>query len=289
MMQFSSVTDGFRLAYDRTGSGKSVVLLHGWPGDRTDYNLLVPKLAGDADIIVPDLRGFGESDKHLVDPALAYSPIGQATAVIALLDELGVKSALLAGYDVGSLVAQTVARLRPDLVGGLVVSPPLPGAGERVLELQPVKEFWYTSFHQLQLSVDLLDGNAEGVRKYLRHFWSHWSGPNYVVDERRIEHLVSVYSPRGAFEASLGWYRSVGNPVTAYAQEEIPAASERLTTPTTILWQEFDAIFPRAFSDRLDKFFTNYELELLDGVGHFTPIEATDRFGQVIKKRLGGV
>jgi pimeloyl-ACP methyl ester carboxylesterase len=266
-----------------------VVLLHGWPGDRTDYDLLMPKLAGDADIIVPDLRGFGESDKHLVDPALAYSPNGQAAAVIALLDELSIKSALLAGYDVGSLVAQTVARLRPDLVGGLVVSPPLPGAGERVLEVQPVKEFWYTSFHQLQLSVDLLDGNAEGVRKYLRHFWSHWSGPNYVVDERRIEHLVSVYSPRGAFEASIGWYRSLGNPVTAYAQEEIPAASERLTTPTTVLWQEFDAIFPRAFSDRLDKFFTNYELELLDGVGHFTPIEATDRFAQVIKKRLGRV
>jgi pimeloyl-ACP methyl ester carboxylesterase len=87
----------------------------------------------------------------------------------------------------------------------------------------------------------------------------------------------------------MGWYRSLGNPVTAYAQEEIPAASERLTTPTTILWQEFDAIFPRAFSDRLDKFFTNYELELLDGVGHFTPIEAADRFAQVIKNRLGGV
>ena len=77
-MQFSSVTDGFRLAYDRTGSGKSVVLLHGWPGDRTDYDLLMPKLAGEADVIVPDLRGFGASDKHLVDPALAYSPNGQA-------------------------------------------------------------------------------------------------------------------------------------------------------------------------------------------------------------------
>ena len=55
MMQLSSVTDGFRLAYDRTGSGKSVVQLHDWPRDRTDYNLLVPELAGDADVIVPDL------------------------------------------------------------------------------------------------------------------------------------------------------------------------------------------------------------------------------------------
>jgi pimeloyl-ACP methyl ester carboxylesterase len=67
-MTFSSPVDGFRLAYDRVGSGLPVVLLHGWPGDRTDYRDLVPLLAGSAQVIVPDLRGFGRSDKHLIFP-----------------------------------------------------------------------------------------------------------------------------------------------------------------------------------------------------------------------------
>jgi pimeloyl-ACP methyl ester carboxylesterase len=119
-----------------------VVLLHGWPGDRTDYDALVPLLADHADVIVPDLRGFGESDKHVADAEDVYSGVGQASAVIALLKELGVSGAVVAGYDIGSFIAQTTARIRPDLVRALVVSPPLPGAGKRVLDLESVKEFW---------------------------------------------------------------------------------------------------------------------------------------------------
>jgi pimeloyl-ACP methyl ester carboxylesterase len=193
-MQYTAPKDDFRLAYDRAGSGPAAVLLHGWPGDRTDYDQLVPLLTPHADVVVPDLRGFGQSDKHLVNLVKAYSPVGQAEAIIAFLDELKIKNAVLAGYDVGSLIAQFVAARRPDLVKALVVSPPLPGAGTRVLELTPVKEFWYTTFHQQQLSLDVIDGNRAAVRAYLRHFWEHWSGPNYVVDEKRIDHLADVYS-----------------------------------------------------------------------------------------------
>ena len=60
--------DGFELAYDRFGAGPAVVLLRGWPGDRTDYRDLVPLLAG-CEAVLPDLRGFGESDKHEAEPA----------------------------------------------------------------------------------------------------------------------------------------------------------------------------------------------------------------------------
>nr|WP_238362011.1 alpha/beta hydrolase [Actinopolymorpha pittospori] len=259
--------------------------MHGWPGDRTDYDALAPLLEGFADVVVPDLRGFGESDKHAADAEEIYSGPGQARGVIALMDELGIRDAVLAGYDVGSFVAQTVAAMRPDLVRALVVSPPLPGAGARVLELDPVKEFWYTSFHNLNLAGELVDGRPEAVRAYLQHFWCHWSGPEYVVDERRIDHLTEMYSPPGAFVASVMWYRSSGNPVTAYAQETTPTPSERLAVPTTILWQENDPIFPVSWSDRLDDFFSDYTFERLSTVGHFTPLEATDRFVSAIRER----
>jgi pimeloyl-ACP methyl ester carboxylesterase len=281
-MKYSAPAEGFRIAYDRMGSGKPVVLLHGWPGDRTDYNALAPILAQHADVIVPDLRGFGQSDKHLVEPETVYSAPGQAKGVIALMDELGLKSTVVGGYDVGSLTAQTVASMRPDLVSALVVSPPVPGAGSRILDLKEAKEFWYTTFHQQKVAEELLDGKPEAIRAYLRHFWSHWSGPKYLVDEQRLNHLVEVYSPKGAFTASLGWYRSSGNPVTAYTQEVPPAAKDRLTTPTTVLWQECDPIFPQHWSDRLDQFFTDFELEYLPGVGYYTPIEATETFAKAI-------
>jgi pimeloyl-ACP methyl ester carboxylesterase len=286
-MQYSGPTDGFRLAYERSGSKNNpVVLLHGWPGDHTDWDQLVPGLIDIADVLRPDLRGFGQSDKHEADPEEIYSGRGQARAVIALMDELGLEGAVVAGYDVGSFVSQTIAAIRPQLVKALVVSPPLPGAGQRVLELGPVTEFWYTSFHQLDLAKHLVDGNRDAVRAYLHHFWSHWSGPNYIVDEKRIDHLADVYSARGAFIASVNWYRSSSNPVTAYAAESRPSPGKRLATPTTILWQDQDPIFPYRWSDQLDAFFEDYSLERLSGIGHFTPLEATDRFAEAIKQRL---
>jgi len=80
--------DGFELAYDLTGSGPAAVLLHGWPGDRTDYRDLVPLLSG-CRVLVPDLRGFGASDKHVVaDPAEQYGGAAQARGVADLIDPL---------------------------------------------------------------------------------------------------------------------------------------------------------------------------------------------------------
>src|SRR3984885_11982211 len=131
-MPRSSPVDGFRLAYDQFGEGDAVVLLHGWPGDRMDYRDVTPLLT-DCSVVRPDLRGFGESDKHAAPPAEAYSADAQARSVVGLIDELELGPVLIAGYDVGSRVAQTVARVAPDRVRALVVSPPLPGAGDRVL------------------------------------------------------------------------------------------------------------------------------------------------------------
>jgi len=42
-MQVAAATDDFRVAYERSGSGAAVVLLHGWPGDHTDWDQLVPR------------------------------------------------------------------------------------------------------------------------------------------------------------------------------------------------------------------------------------------------------
>ena len=63
-----------------------------------------------------------------------------------------------------------MARHRPDLVRALVLAPPLPGIGERILSPSAQQEFWYLSFHQLPLADELIDGRPDAVRCYLRHF-----------------------------------------------------------------------------------------------------------------------
>src|SRR5216683_1752588 len=190
-MRQATAIDGFRLAYDRTGpgpEGPAVLLLHGWPGDRTDYREVAPRVSAVADVIVPDLRGFGESDKHQADPARQYNAAAQARSVTGLLDELALGGAVIAGYDIGSRIAQAIARDRPDLVRALVIAPPLPGIGDRILAPRAQREFWYQAFHNLELSTRLIDGQPDAVRAYLRHFWSHWSGPGYEPAKDHIDH-----------------------------------------------------------------------------------------------------
>jgi pimeloyl-ACP methyl ester carboxylesterase len=287
-MARSAPVDGFHLAYDRAGAGDPVVLLHGWPGDRTDHQALVPLLEADAEVVVPDLRGFGASDKHPAPPAEAYSAAAQARSVLGLVDELGLASPVLAGYDIGSRIAQAAARAAPDRVRALVVSPPLPGGGRRVLEPEAQREFWYQPFHNLRLVEELLDGRPEAVRAYLRHFWSHWSGPGFEPDDRRLDHLTEVYSPPGAMTASVAWYRAGSGMVAMSLAERAPAPEDRVAVPTTVLWPEHDPLFPPAWSDRLGEFFAALEEQHLPGVGHFTPVEAPEAFAAAIRRALAG-
>jgi pimeloyl-ACP methyl ester carboxylesterase len=285
-MPRSSAVDGFELAYDRSGAGPAVILLHGWPGDRGDHAALAGRLAASADVVVPDLRGFGASDKHPVPPPEHYSAAAQARSVLGLMDDLGIAAAVLGGYDVGSRVAQAVARAAPDRVRALVVSPPLPGAGRRVLEPDAQTAFWYQPFHRADLSVALLDGRPDAVRSYLRHFWTHWSGPSFTPDDDHLDRLAAAYGAPGAFSASIAWYRAGAGMVATSLAEEPPAPEDRLAVPLTALWPQHDPLFPLAWSDRLDVFFADVTLRELPGVGHFTPLEATDAFAEAILQRL---
>jgi pimeloyl-ACP methyl ester carboxylesterase len=283
----SRAAEGFSLAYERAGDGPAVVLLHGWPGDHTDYRHVVPLLTGQAEVVVPDLRGFGESDKHPADPKAAYSADAQARSVIALIKELGLERVVLGGYDIGSRIAQAVARTRPNLVGALVLSPPLPGAGERLLTPQSLQEFWYQSLHRSPLAEQLIDGRPEAVRIYLRYFWSHWSAPGFTLPADELEHLVAHYAAPGAFTASIAWYRAGSGAVARAMQETPPPPDERVAVPLTVLWPGHDPLFKFEWADRLGEFFADVTLHHLPGSGHYTPVESPQEFAGAILRSLG--
>lgn len=286
LTSLSRSVDGFRLAYVRQGdpTGAPVLLLHGWPGDRTDHAEVAAQLAGHGhDVVLPDMRGFGGSDKHRLDPVECYGVDAQTRSVAGLLDELGLQRVVVGGYDVGSRVAQRLAADRPDLVRGLVVTPPAPGVGARVLSARPFREFWYQSFHRLDLAEELVDGDPRRVRAYLRHFWTHWSGPRFTPSDDRLDHLASVYEAPGAFIASIGWYRAVPDVVARFLDETAPCAADRLSVPARFLWAEHDPLFPREWSDRLDEFFVDALVTPVDGAGHFLPVEAPGVFARALE------
>jgi pimeloyl-ACP methyl ester carboxylesterase len=280
-MPRSAPVDGFSLAYDRHGAGPPAVLLHGWPGHRGDYRDVVPRLAEHADVVVPDLRGFGESDRHDRPPREAYGADAQAASVLGLIDELGLERPVLVGYDVGSRVARAIAAARPDAIRALVLSPPLPGAGERILHSD---EYWYQPFHRLALADRLLDANEDALRHYLGHFWEHWSAPGWSLPAERFDEIVALYARPAAFTAGIAWYRSGSSGVQAALTERPP--DEPLAIPTAVLWPELDPLYPPAWSDRLGEFYADFDLRLLPGTGHFTPLEAPAEVAEATVRAL---
>jgi pimeloyl-ACP methyl ester carboxylesterase len=231
--------------------------------------------------VVPDLRGFGGSDKHPADPTTQFSANAQARSIIGLIEELRLDRPVVGGYDIGSLVAQAVARQRPDLVRALVLAPPLPGIGERILTAAAHKEFWYLPFHRLPLVDAIIDGRPEAVRSYLRYFLTHWSGPDFVVTDDHVDHLVEVSAEPGAFSASISHHRVGSGGLDRVVAEPVPQPAERIAASTTVLWPEHDPLFPIGWSDRLGQFFNDVRLQQVGG-GHFVPLECPREFAAAV-------
>ena len=105
------------LAYERLGRGAPLVLIHGFPLDHSIWDEVTPLLSSDFDLILPDLRGFGES--LLSTPAWTMSDL--AADIAALLDHLGIESAFLAGHSMGGYVALAFAAAYPRRVCGLAL------------------------------------------------------------------------------------------------------------------------------------------------------------------------
>jgi 3-oxoadipate enol-lactonase len=107
--------NGISLAYERFGKGRPLVLLHGYPLDHSTMETLVPMLEGDFDLILPDLRGFGESQSV----GTRFTMADCAAEVAGLLDHLNILKTAIVGHSMGGYVALAFVRAYPKRVLGL--------------------------------------------------------------------------------------------------------------------------------------------------------------------------
>jgi 3-oxoadipate enol-lactonase len=107
--------NGVKLAFDRCGKGTPLVLIHGYPLDHSVWDEIIPLLENDFDLILPDVRGFGES----AAVETPYSMADIAADLAAILDSLGIQKAAFAGHSMGGYVALAFAKAFPDRISGL--------------------------------------------------------------------------------------------------------------------------------------------------------------------------
>ncbi len=104
-----------RMYYDSYGHGQPVVFLHGYPFDHTIWDAMLPYLSPKIQAVLLDLRGFGKTDA----PSGSYTMLQYAEDVSALLDAMGIKTAVLVGHSLGGYIGFAFAQKYPDRLGGL--------------------------------------------------------------------------------------------------------------------------------------------------------------------------
>ena len=107
--------NGINLAYERLGNGKPLMLIHGFPLDHTSWSEVTSLLKNDFDLILPDLRGFGQSTTM----ETPYTISDMADDLAGLLDDLKIEKIALAGHSMGGYVALAFAKKYPQRVSGL--------------------------------------------------------------------------------------------------------------------------------------------------------------------------
>jgi len=248
----------------RTGRGRPLILLHGWPEFWLTWEPVMIRLADRFLLIAPDLRGFGDSDK----PAGPFGPEDHAADVLALLGALDIGRVGVVGHDVGGAAMQPLARKAPDrLVGMFFFDFVYPGIGPRMGAPDRLNEIWYQSFNQLEVAPALIGATAESCRTYIAYFLRHWAHRKNAFDDV-LDAFTDNFLKPGNLAGSFAHYRASHSGRLAMMKGEAPALPP-IATPTCIRWAQHDPLFPYAWTDRLGETFADLDLAPFPGVGHF--------------------
>jgi pimeloyl-ACP methyl ester carboxylesterase len=211
--------------------GETVVLLHGFPTDRTSWHRMAPLLhAAGLRTLAPDQRGYSPG---ACPPGRAAYRLEELLAdVLALLDAAGVERAHVVGHDWGGAVAWLLAGNHPDRVASLtVLSTPHPAALSRAWKSDrgQLLKSWYVAAFQVPWVPERVFGAL---------FNSVVVGTGMPPEDAR--RYAAHLAHGGTLAGPIDWYR-------ASRSSKVPA--HRVSVPTTFVWGSRDSFLGRAAAE----------------------------------------
>ena len=254
-------SSGVALDVQVQGSGRPVVLIHGWPDTHRLWSKQVPALVeAGYQVITYDQRGYGASDK----PAEleAYSIPFLAIDATAILDHLGIEQAHVVGHDWGSAVAWAVGALAPGRVDHLVaMSVGHPTAFSDMAMAQREKSWYMLLFQFAPQAEQWLTMNG---------------GANFaeLTKHPDFDAVFAEYVGNGSLTPGLNYYRAN---VTPDALVGPPLELPPIEAPTMGLWSSADFALLEDQMVASGKYCANtWRYERVDGPGHWMQWEAPD-------------
>jgi pimeloyl-ACP methyl ester carboxylesterase len=261
-----ATNDGVTIHYEVTGEGTPVVLLHGFPDTGECWRHQVPALVSAGyQVIVPDLRGYGRSDKP--EGADAYNIIFLVGDVVGILDHLGVERAHVVGHDWGAGLAWTLAMFSPERVERLCV-----------LSVGSPTTFLRT-YAQREKSWYMLLFEHEGIaEQWLRG--DDWAGLRDWGQHPDIDTVVKELDSSGSLTPGLNYYRAN---LGAASWVGPPPALPKVTAPTMGIWSTGDfALTERQMTDSAAQVEGTFRYERIEGAGHWLQLDAPQRVNELL-------
>jgi len=254
--------DDIQMAYTDTGVGRPVVLIHGYPFNRSLWNEQVETLSNSYRVIVPDLRGFGETDASTGTATMNR----MAQDVGQLLDHLRISQAVIGGLSMGGYVALAFYKQFPSRVRALVLADTRAQAD--------TEEAKQTRAQQAEKALsEGMAGIADAMLPKLLTPETVSKRPEVV---KRVRDMMLKTKPEGAAAALLGMAE----------REDQTELLSRVTSPTLILVGAEDAITPVADSEKMRDCIAGSRLVVIENAGHVSNLERTEQFNEALLKFL---
>jgi 3-oxoadipate enol-lactonase len=249
--------NGITLNYEQQGSGEPLVLIPYLSADNACYAFQVAEYAKHFTCILLDLRGTGESDK----PQGAYTTETLADDVAALLGELGIRKAHVAGLSLGAAVGLWLAAKRPQMVASLSLHSAWPKTDTFV---KAVAESWQMMAKGL--------GNVQEV--VIRGIFPWCFTPElYAAKPEYIESLAGFVRSRPA--QTVESFLQQSNAVIAH---DVEAQLGKITAPTLITFGRHDQVTSTRFAEPLRMGIRESELLIFEGASHAPIYEVVEEF-----------
>jgi 3-oxoadipate enol-lactonase len=247
-----------QMTYTDMGTGDPVVLIHGYPFNRSLWGEQVATLGESYRVIAPDLRGFGETDSS--DGPATMDQMAQDVA--QLLDHLEIQRAVIGGLSMGGYVALAFYKQFPARVQALVLADTRAQAD--------TEEAKQTRAQQAEKALsEGMAGIADAMLPKLLTPETVSKRPEIV---KRVRDMMLKTEPEGAASALWGM---------AQRDDQTPLLST-ISTPTLILVGAEDALTPVADSEKMHQAIAGSRLVVIDKAGHVSNLERTEQFNEAL-------
>ena len=276
--------NGIKIHYVTAGKGPLVILLHGFPEFWYTWRHQIPFLSEHFQVVAPDLRGYGDTEKpsHVSD----YQPSIIANDIVELIHALGHDKASIVGHDWGGGIGWRIAIDHPEVVDRLIVlNCPHPVIFNRALtsNFQQIKRSWYVFFFLIPYIPELVFKIRS--KQMIKEIFRGSVIRKTTFSDEDIDKYYQALAKPGAFTAALNYYRAAFLKRSRGSKSE--GSNKKISSPTLLIWGEEDKALGKELTYGMESLFTGpFTIEYIPNCSHWVNEEQPERVNQLLLQFL---